>query len=141
MTFVIEPEEKVAEVVKREESLGRSVANLRYGHLTNPWNSPLSFGIQAFIEFNGLILNNRYQTDKYRITSITGIDSSQIRDSREPIPAEHGEFAYDAFYEGRNIVLNGKIECGSIQVYNWMRSNLLAAFAELVESPLKFNWY
>lgn len=118
-----------------------TVANFRYNYLEQPWDSPLSFGVQSFIEFNGLVLNDRNQADRIRVTGITGLDGAEIRDSREPIPGAHGEFPYDAFYGGRNIVLNGTIEAGSLPVSNELKRNLLAAFAPLVESPLKFRWF
>lgn len=118
-----------------------TVANFRYGHLVQPWDAPLTFGIQAMIEFNGLIINDRYQSDLVRVTGITGLDSSEIRDSREPRPAQHNENVYDAYYGGRTITMSGYIECGSIQVYQSLKRDLLAAYAELVESPLKFKWF
>jgi hypothetical protein len=118
-----------------------TVANLRYGHLEQPWNSPLSFGVQAFIEYNGYIINDRYQSDLIRVTGITGLDSSEVREGREPRPAQHNEFVYDAFYNGRVITLTGNIETGSLQVYNQLKGDFLAAYAPLVESSLKFKWF
>lgn len=117
------------------------VGNLRYGFLEQKWDSPISLGVQALIEYNGLVLNDRYQADRIRITGITGLDSADIRDSRQPRPAQHGENVYDAFYGGRNIVLTGAIEAGSLQVLNELKRDLLAAFAPLVETPLKFRWF
>ena len=118
-----------------------TVANLRYNHLAKPWDAPLAFGVQAFIEYNGIVLNDRYQEDKIRITKITGLDDADVRDSREPAPGTHGEFPYDAFYGGRNLVLTGNIEAGSLQVLESLKRDLKAAFAPLVEAPLKFKWF
>lgn len=118
-----------------------AVANFRYNHLAAPWDSPLSFGVQAFIEYNGVVLNDRYQSDVIRVTGITGLDGADVRDAREPIPSAHGEFIYDAFYGGRTLVLNGFIETGSLQVLKKLERNVKSAFAPLIESPLKFRWF
>lgn len=117
------------------------IANKRYNHLAAPWDAPLAFGKQAFIEYNGLILNDRYQSDFYRITNITGLDDASVRDAREVKASSHGEFPYDAFYGGRNLVMTGNIESASLQVAKKLESNLKGAFAPLVESPLKFRWF
>lgn len=116
-----------------------TVANLRYNHLAFPWDSPLSYGVQAFIEYNGVVLNNRYQSDVIRVTGINF--SKEIRDARQPRASKHGEYAYDAFYGGRNIVINGYFEAGSPQVLKKLERNVKAAFSPLVESPLKFRWF
>lgn len=118
-----------------------TVANLRYNHLAFPWDSPLSFGVQAFIEYNGVVLNNRYQSDVIRVTGITGLDGAEVRDARQPRASKHGEYVYDAFYGGRNLVINGYFEAGSLQVLKKLERNVKAAFAPLIESPLKFRWF
>lgn len=118
-----------------------TVANFRYNRMIAPWDAPLAFGIQAVLEYNGLVFNDRYQTDRIRITSISGLDDAQVRDEREVRPGEHGEYAYEAYYGGRHIVLNGEIEAGSLGVCNYLKSLLQAAFAPLEEMPLKFRWF
>src|ERR1700689_3467976 len=97
---------------KQEKEILGTVANVRYYHQAAAWDSPLSFGVQAFIEYNGLVLNDRYQSDLIRVTGITGLDDAEVRDSRQPRPSESGEFPYDSYYGGRNLVLNGFIEAG-----------------------------
>ena len=124
-----------------KESFQGTVANIRYNHMAFPWNSPLSFGVQAFVEYNGLIMNDRYRSDVIRITSITGLDDAEIRDAREAKASAHGEYPYEALYGGRNLVLNGYIETGSLQVLDYLEMNIRAAFAPLVESQLKFRWF
>ena len=124
-----------------ESSYQGTVANIRYNRMAHPWNSPLAFGVQAFVEYNGLIMNDRYRGDVIRIVSITGLDDAEVRDAREPRASAHGEFPYDAFYGGRNLVLTGFIESGSVQVLEYLRQTLKAAFAPLTESPLKFRWF
>lgn len=118
-----------------------TVANLKYNHIAQPWDAPLSFGIQAFIEYNGLLINDRNQSDVIRVNSITGLDGADIRDSREPKPSAHGEFVYDAFYAGRTLTLTGNLETGSNQVLRKMERDIKAAFAPLIESSLKFKWF
>ena len=118
-----------------------TVANLHYTYMTAPWNAPLSFGTQAFIEYNGLVMNDRYQSDRIRVTSITGLDDADSTDSREAVPGDHGEFVYDSYYRGRTFVMTGRIESGSLATLKTMERDLKAAFAPLVESPMKFRWF
>ena len=124
-----------------EEIVTGNIANIRYGHLPVPWDAPLSFGVQAFIEYNGLIINDRYQSDLVRTVGITGLDDAEIRDSREPRPSAHGEFVYDSFYSGRNLVLTGFFESSTLGVLKSFEKELKAAFAPLVENYLKFRWF
>lgn len=118
-----------------------TVAGVRYVHQAVPWDAPLSFGVQAFIEYNGLVMNDRYQSDRIRITKITGLDDADLTDAREDIPGDHGETAYDAFYRGRTFVMSGRIEAGSLGVLKRMERDVKSAFAPLVESPMKFRWF
>lgn len=129
------------EYKKPEKEVLGTVANIRYYHLAFPWNSPLSFGVQALIEFNGLVLNDRYQSDLIRVVSITGLDDAEVRDEREKKSGKSGEYPYDAFYGGRNLVMTGFIETGSLQVLIQLSIQLKAALANLEESPLKFRWF
>lgn len=140
MTIVKEPEEAVVKSVKEEGVLG-TVANVRYYHQAAAWDSPLSFGVQAFIEYNGLVLNDRHQADLIRVSGITGLDDAEVRDSRESRPGESGEYAYESLYGGRALVLNGFVEAGSLAALGTLSRNLKAAFAPLVEAPLKFRWF
>jgi hypothetical protein len=117
------------------------VANLSYAYQTAPWDSPLSFGVQAFIEYNGLVLNDRHQADRIRVTNITGLDDADISDSREVIPGDDGEAAYDSYYRGRTMVMTGRIEAGSLGNLKRLERDLKAAFAPLVEAPMKFRWF
>jgi hypothetical protein len=129
------------EYKKLEKEILGTVANVRYYHLAFPWDSPLSFGVQSLIEYNGQIINDRYQSDLIRVTSISGLDDAEVRDSREARAGKSGEWPYDAFYGGRNLVFTGFIEAGSLQVLKYLEKNLKAAFAPLEESPLKFRWF
>lgn len=141
MTIVKEPEESIPVVVSEQKNVLGTVANVKYYHQAAEWDSPLSFGVQAFIEYNGLVLNDRHQADLIRVTGISGLDDAEVRDSREPRPGESGEYAYDAFYGGRNLVLNGFVEAGSLAALGTLSRNLKAAFAPLNESYLKFRWF
>lgn len=118
-----------------------TVSGVRYAYQTAPWDTPLSFGAQAFIEYNGYIINDRYQSDRIRIFTITGLDDADVTDAREDIPGDHGEVAYDAFYRGRTFVMTGRIEAGSLGSLKRMERDVKAAFAPLVESPMKFRWF
>ena len=118
-----------------------AVPGVWYAHQTAPWDSPLSFGVQALIEYNGYVLNDRRQADRIRVTNITGLDDADISDSREVVPGDQGEVAYDAFYRGRTIVMTGRIEAGSLGSLKRLERDLKAAFAPLIEAPMKFRWF
>lgn len=117
------------------------VAGARYGYQAQAWDAPLSFGLQSLIEYNGYVINDRYQADRIRVTSITGLDDADVRVSSEVMPADHGEIPYDGFYGGRTIVLSGNIEGGSLGSLKRMERDLKAAYAPLVEAPMKFRWF
>lgn len=101
----------------------------------------MALGRHALIIYNGLILNDRHRPDRYRVEDIDGLGGADIRDSRTPRPAAHGEIPYDAFFGGQTITISGKIESGSQQQLTFMEAQLRAAFSSLVESPMKFNWW
>ncbi len=98
-------------------------------------------GIEAVIEYNGLLLNRLTDYDKYRITSIDGLADADIRDSRSVNPGRHGETAFQAFYGGRTLVLNGRIEAHTLNKLRDMQRELRLAFNELEEKPLIFKSY
>lgn len=118
-----------------------TVATTRYGFQTAPWDTPLSMGVQAFIEYNGYILNDRHQSDLIRVISITGLDDNDISDSREVVPGDDGETVYDSWNRGRTFVLTGNIEAGSLGSLMRLVRDLRAAFGSLSESPMKFRWF
>jgi hypothetical protein len=117
------------------------VATLRYGSMIAPWDAPVSAGVQAFIEYNDLVMNDRHQSDRIRVTKITGLDDADVSDSRDVIPGDDGETAYDAYYRGRTFVMSGRIEAGSLQALSTLERDLKAAWAPLVEAPMKFRWF
>lgn len=117
------------------------VAGRTYAYQTAPWDAPLSLGVQAFIEYNGVILNDRRQSDRIRVTSITGLDDADISDSREAVPGDDGEFVYDSWQRGRTFVMSGQIQAGSLGTLESMQRDLKAAFGTLVEAPMKFRWF
>ena len=122
-------------------ALPNGVSGVMYGYQAHQWDDPLSFGVQALIDYNGLTINDRYQADRIRVFNITGLDDPDIRDSREPAPADDGEFVYDSFYGGRTFVMTGEIEAGSLNSVTRLQRDFKAAFATLVESPMKFRWF
>lgn len=52
--------------------------------------------------------------DRYHITSISGIDSPEVRDGRADNPGNHGEAAYQAFLGGKNISIAGEIRASNL---------------------------
>jgi hypothetical protein len=117
------------------------VAGTRYGYLKAPWDAPLSLGVQSLIEYNGYLINDRYQSDRVFVTGITGLDGPDVTDVREVVPGDDGEFAYQSPYRGRTFVITGLIQCGSLAMSTAMGRDLRAAYAPLVESPMKFRWF
>src|SRR5687767_15110427 len=67
-------------------------------------------GLEAVFKYGDLVLNDRTKIDKYRITQIDGLDDPDVRDSRDVNPGSHGETPHAAFYGGRTLALNGRIE-------------------------------
>lgn len=117
------------------------IATTRYGYMVADWKTPLSLGVQAFIEFNGYVINDRHQADRIRVYSITGIDGPDVTDVRESVPGDEGEFVYDGLYRGRTFVISGAIEAGSAGTCAQFERDLRAAYAPLVDAPMKFRWF
>jgi hypothetical protein len=90
-------------------------------------------GIEAVIEYNGLYLNVRDWIDTFLVTTIMGIDDADVRDTREVNPGRHGETPGFAFYGGRTISLQGKIQTKTIWKLRDMEQALRAAFADLTQ--------
>src|SRR5437870_2000568 len=57
-------------------------------------------GVDGFIEFGGLILNDRRLADCYWITDVDGIDDADVVDAREKRAQQHGEDPLDSEYSG-----------------------------------------
>lgn len=96
-------------------------------------------GLEAVIEYNGLVLHDRKVVDKYRILEIDGLADADIRDVREPNPSAHGETAFTARYGGRTISMTGRVEAWSLYKMRDMVQALHQAFADLIEKPLIFR--
>lgn len=96
-------------------------------------------GIENEIEFNGTIINKRVGQDRVIITSIDGLSDADIRDSRENNPGLDGETAFNAYYGGRTIVLNGTIRAGTLGKLRDMQEALKTVFSPLEELPLVFR--
>jgi len=94
-------------------------------------------GLEAVLEFNTLYFHDLKVIDKYRLVKISGFHGlPEIRDSREPNPQAHGETAFNAFFSGRTMVLEGRIEAHTIWKLRDMQQALRTAFADLTEHPL-----
>lgn len=98
-------------------------------------------GRHSKIEYNGLVLNNRFLPDRYFVTEVDGLGGSDIRDAREPKPQMVGEIPYDAYWGGNTMTISGTIEAGNAWEAERMARDLEAAFGTLQESPMKFNWW
>jgi hypothetical protein len=90
-------------------------------------------GIECQFSYNELILNDTTVIDKYRVTTISGLDDPDVRDSREDNPAYEGETVYATLHGGRTIVLEGRVEAFSLHKLRDMQQALRTAFADLSE--------
>jgi len=90
-----------------------------------------SLGIEAVYEYNGLTINDREGAlDYYHLSSIDGLNSVELRDSRDNKPDEDGEDEWDdqTLRTGRTIVMTGQIRCGRVHKLRDMWRALEAAF-------------
>lgn len=93
-------------------------------------------GLEAVLEYNNLQMGDTRNIDCYFITQISGLGDADIRDSRENIPSDHGERAFNPYYGGRTIVISGFIRAFNITKLRDMQEALRTAFVELEEKPL-----
>lgn len=93
-------------------------------------------GIDAIIAYNSLVMNNRSWYDGIIITKIDGLSDASVRDERQNNPQEHGETAFDSFYGGRSLVLNGYIRSYTLDKLRDIEQGLKSAFLPLQENPL-----
>lgn len=96
-------------------------------------------GLEALLEYNGLVMNDRLVADQFRIGEIDGLQDADVRDSREANPSDHGESAFNAYYGGRTITLNGRVQAGNVGKLRDMQQALRYAFQDLTELPLYFR--
>jgi hypothetical protein len=50
---------------------------------------------------NQLVINDRLRPDRYIVKDITGLRGPDLRDSRQPRPAAHGEVLFDSYWGGK----------------------------------------
>lgn len=93
-------------------------------------------GLECTFQYNGLVMHDRRYIDKIRITKLDGFQDADIRDSREPNPADHGETAFEAWYGGKTMTIEGRIEAHNVNKLRDMQQALRYAFSGLRENPL-----
>lgn len=99
-------------------------------------------GLESVFEFNGLVINDRRSVDRYKLSSITGLDDAEVRDAREANADYDGETAFSALYGGRTITMTGEIQAGNLDYLRYMQHQLKAAFDDVsVERELLIRWY
>jgi hypothetical protein len=97
-------------------------------------------GLESKLEFNGLILNDRSVIDTYKVIRMSGLEDADIRDDREVNPQAHGETAFDSYYGGKTITIEGTIRAFNLAKLRDMQQALKYAFADLSqERPLVFH--
>lgn len=93
-------------------------------------------GLEARLEYNGIILHDRQVVDGYFINSIDGLGGPDIRDNREPNPQSHGETSFDSYLGGRTILLSGEVQAGNIGKLRDLQQALRTAFYVFQEEDL-----
>lgn len=94
-------------------------------------------GLENIYSFNGLVLNDLHGgPDRYKINKIDGLFDAEVRDSREANPSRHGETAYQSYYGGKAITIEGTIFAGNLTKLRNMIAALQIAFSDLNEYPL-----
>lgn len=102
------------------------------GNFTLPGSgTAVPAGLEAVLEYNGLLMNIRKNVDTYRILSIDGLADADIRDTRDVNTADDGETPYNSFYGGRTISISGTIVAYSVAKMRDMQQALRAAFADI----------
>lgn len=86
--------------------------------------------------YNGLVLNNRRQRERYWLDELTGFDDPDVAADAEANTQEDGETPNPGFYRGRTMTMGGWIEAGSYTQAMVMGEALHNAFLNLVEQPL-----
>lgn len=111
------------------------------GNLTLPGSGfAVPAGLEAVLEYNGLLLNVQKNVDRYKITNIDGTSDADVRDTREANTDDDGETPYNSFYGGHSIVISGTIQTYSIAKLRDMQQALRAAFVDIRnEYPLYFR--
>jgi len=119
--------------------LEQVLANLMAGDLNDALpgtGSSQPGGLECTFYYNGVTLHDRRYVDKIRVTKIDGLHDSDIRDNREVLPADHGEIPLSAFYGGKNITIEGKIEAYNVNKLRDMQQGFRYAFSSLSENYL-----
>lgn len=97
-------------------------------------------GLAGVYEYNGFVMNDRRVMDRVVLEKVTGFDDPDVRDSREDNPDRDGETAFDAFYSGRTITLQGYIRAGNYARMLYLFGALKSAFNSLTESTLSIRY-
>lgn len=92
-------------------------------------------GLECTFQYNSLTMHDRTYIDRIRITKLDGFQDADIRDSREPNPADHGETAFEAWYGGRTMTIEGRIEANNVNKLRDMQQAFRYAFSGLKENP------
>lgn len=107
-------------------------------------------GLRHQYFFNGLTLNRKGvpifipgsggitvgEDDRYKITTVSGFEDADVRDSREVNAGVDGEQSLVGLAGGRTIVLEGTMETGSYKRLEDMKQAFRQAFDPLVDSEL-----
>lgn len=94
-------------------------------------------GLEALLEYNGIIIHDRSVYDKYRLKVIDGLHGGVgIRVNEDTNPGDHGSFPLMNMLDARSIIIEGVINTGNLSKMRDLQQALRTAFFSMVERPL-----
>lgn len=89
--------------------------------------------------FNNLILNNQGVIDKYRCMTFSGMGYPDLKDDRVELSQEDGELPLDAYFKGRTMAIDYRIESHQANKLDDMREAIERCFGVLTEQQFLFT--
>ena len=94
-------------------------------------------GLEALLEYNGIIIHDRSVYDKYRLKAIDGLHGGVgIRVNEDTNSGDHGSFPLMNMLDARSIIIEGVINTGNLSKMRDLQQALRTAFFSMVERPL-----
>lgn len=94
-------------------------------------------GLEALLEYNGIIIHDRNVYDKYRLKAIDGLHGGVgIRVNEDTNPGDHGSFPLMNMLDARSIIIEGVINTGNLSKMRDLQQALRTSFFSMVERPL-----
>lgn len=96
-------------------------------------------GIEAVLEYDGYVFNDRRRADRIVIEKI-GLGRPDLQAQAEKNADRDGETPMDMTYGGRTITLRGYVRAGNLDRMRALYSYLEDAFDDVSEKPLWMRW-